>query len=807
MKGERIAITGVGMVTALGRDAPTTFRRLLAGSRGFGRVTLFDVSEQRCQIAAEVSGFDVAEVAPPDWSRSDALALLAAREALESARVRPGQPFALSVGTTAAGLYEADQVLLRGGADRLEGYGREIVRRPLSQVAERLGSAFGRVERRATVCSACSSGALAIVQAAAWLELGAARLVLAGGVDSLSLLTFTGFGVLGATDVEPCRPFDVDRAGLTLGEGAGFLVLERESDAGARGARVIAWLTGWAVGAEAHHITQPEPTGATACRLFLAAMQRAGLGPDGVDYVNAHGTGTPPNDAMEALALRTVLGDHADRVWVSSSKGQIGHTLGAAGAIEAGVSALGLAEGRVPPTGGLVHPDPALPLRHVLGQSVAAELRAVLTSSFGFGGTGVVLALEHSEAEARPRAEREPRRVVVTGVATWGEGGEARPPPTEALQGLDPNRSRRFDLFAALVTAGAEHALGDAAIDHPGAVGMVMGVSHGNVGRSVQFLGRAVTRGSRLASPAEFPHLLPSMAAGNASVYLGLTGPVLVVSDPDATSESALHTAVSLLGAGIADSLLTGSVAIGDPVVARAVAALGHGSEEDWNGHAAAWLLLESAPNAAARRAPRYAELVAAVELDDGRASVEEPRAPELAQTQIDRFIAAHAIMTALVGLPGIYFHSLFGSRNWIEGARKSGANRAINRQKLELTELDRELNNQYSLRARVFSGLIDLIQKRSSQPAFDPYGSQQVLQCGEEVFGLLRADRGEKRFIVCLHSVVAEPIQTTIDPMRISPFRRSEWIDLFDRSFKRDLSQPVYFAPYQVRWLTPGVK
>jgi sucrose phosphorylase len=187
--------------------------------------------------------------------------------------------------------------------------------------------------------------------------------------------------------------------------------------------------------------------------------------------------------------------------------------------------------------------------------------------------------------------------------------------------------------------------------------------------------------------------------------------------------------------------------------------------------------------------------------------ALSDPRAPELAQTQIDRFIAAHAIMTALVGLPGIYFHSLFGSRNWIEGARKSGANRAINRQKLELAELDRELNNQYSLRARVFSGLIDLIQKRSSQPAFDPYGSQQVLQCSEEVFGLLRADRGEKRFIVCLHSVVAEPVQTTIDPMRISPFRRSEWIDLFDRSFKRDLSQPVYFAPYQVRWLTPGVK
>jgi 3-oxoacyl-[acyl-carrier-protein] synthase II len=657
--GQRIAITGVGLVTALGRDAPTTFRRLVDGTRGFRPVTLFDVSQQRCQIAAEVSYFDVADVAPPGaantWSRSDALALLAAREALQSAHVEPGRPFALAVGTTSAGLYEADLVLLRGGPDRLQGYGREIVARPLAKVAERLASVFGNVQRRATLCSACSSGALAIVQAAAWLELGAARLVLAGGVDSLSLLTFTGFGVLGAMAVEPCRPFDLDRAGLTLGEGAGFLVLERESEARARQARVIAWLTGWAVGAEAHHITQPEPSGTTACRLLTQAMRRAGIGPDGVDYVNAHGTGTPPNDAMEALALRTSLGDHADRVWVSSNKGQIGHTLGAAGAIEAGVSALALAEARVPPTGGLVNPDPALPLRHVLRQSVTAELRAVLTSSFGFGGTGVVLALEHPQAEDRPRAKRDPCRVVVTGVATWGDRGplvgdssvewleqhgdapvlaEPGPSPGEALQALDPNRSRRFDLFAALATAGAEHALGDANAD-PGTVGMVMGVSHGHVERSVHFLGRAVERGLRLASPAEFPYLLPSMAAGNASVYLGLRGPVLVVSDPDATSESALHAAISLLQVGIADALLSGGVAIGDPVVARAIASLGSGSEQDWNGHAAAWVLLEAASSAAARHALCHAQVIAAVTVDhgaDGNAPVEEPRDREQAR-------------------------------------------------------------------------------------------------------------------------------------------------------------------------------
>ena len=184
--------------------------------------------------------------------------------------------------------------------------------------------------------------------------------------------------------------------------------------------------------------------------------------------------------------------------------------------------------------------------------------------------------------------------------------------------------------------------------------------------------------------------------------------------------------------------------------------------------------------------------------------ALSDPHAPELAQTQIDRFISAHAIMLALVGLPGIYFHSLFGSRSWIEGVHKSGANRAINRQKLDLVELERDLNDPFSLRARIFSGMMDLIQKRSKLPALDPYGSQQVLQCGDTIFGVLRADRDEKRFVVCLHSVAPEPVRAMIDPMRISPFRRTQWKDVFDQSFRKDLSQPVYFAPYQVRWLIP---
>ncbi|MEB2324431.1 MAG: beta-ketoacyl-[acyl-carrier-protein] synthase family protein, partial [Sorangiineae bacterium] len=593
----RIAVTGVGAVSALGIGARSSFARLVAGERGFGPVTLFDVADQRSQLAAEVRGLRVDEVAPAGeaarWSRSDRMAVLAAKDALESAGLAGG-PLSLALGATTGGMFEAEAAL----AASVEGASSEslaaaLVAYPISATAEHLAATIEGVERSVTICSACSSGAVAIVEAAAWLESGRAERALAGGVDSLCRLTFTGFGALGALDPRPCRPFDQARAGLGLGEGAAFLVLESERAARARGARVLAWLSGWAVAAEAHHITHPDPSAVRAIELIRAALAGGGLSPRDIDYVNAHGTATPQNDAMEARALAGVFGDELTRVRVSSSKGQIGHTLGAAGALEAAFTVLALEQGVAPPTGGLESPDPSLPLRHVLGEGERAELRAALSSSFGFGGTGAVLAFERAAAAPRPRPERAARsRLVVTGVATLGPAGALagasntayadpsaarEPAPLALLERLDPARSRRFDHVTASVCVGVEAALAAAALS-PARVGLVSGTAFGNVERSAAFLRRALERGARAASPAEFPHLVPSAPAGNASIYLGLTGPVVTVSALETSAEAAFALAADWLDLGLAPAMVAGGADPGDPVVARALGSPGPGA-------------------------------------------------------------------------------------------------------------------------------------------------------------------------------------------------------------------------------------
>lgn len=630
-RAERIAVTGVGVVSALGPDADTSFSRLIAGERGFGPVTLFDVSGQRSGIAAEIRGLRTEDVAPAGkadaWSRSDAMAVVAARDALAHAGIA-GAPLSVAIGATTGGMFEAEGVLvdLRDHVAP-DASARRLLSYPLSTTAERIAEALGPVERAVTVCSACSSSTNAIVQGAAWIAGGRAERVLAGGTDGLCRLTYTGFGSLAAVDPEPCRPFDVSRAGLGLGEGAAFLVLEPERVARARGATILGWLSGWSIAAEAHHVTHPDPSGATPARLMREALARAGLEPADIDYVNAHGTGTIQNDAMEARALAAALGGELERVRVSSSKGQVGHTLGAAGALEAAFSVLALDRGVAPPTGGLETPDPELKLRHVIGRGERAGLRAALSSSFGFGGTGSVLAFERADMPDRRPSRSQRTTLLVTGIASFGPAGvlsgadnavygEA---PTfdevsaEPLALLEPARSRRFDRAAAMVAAGAHAALGDAALA-PEGVGLVAGTAYGNVQRSVQFLRRIAERGARMASPADFPHLVPSAPSGNASIYLGLTGPVVSISDLDLSAEASLALAADWLDLGLAPAMLAGSAEPRDPIVERVLGPLCVGERSVPRGEGSAWLVLEPEANARARGARALARIVQRVE-------------------------------------------------------------------------------------------------------------------------------------------------------------------------------------------------
>ncbi|HKO47465.1 MAG TPA: beta-ketoacyl-[acyl-carrier-protein] synthase family protein [Polyangiaceae bacterium] len=610
---ERIAVTGLGLVTSLGFGREQSFSRLCAGERGISEVSLFDPSGLKSRIAAEVRGLDVRAIAPhgeaDDWSRSDALSFVAAREALAQAGHIEGSPLGLALGGTTGGMYETERALAAILPGRVAPHdARRLLDFPLAVSVERVARALGNVAPLATVCSACSSGAVAIALGASWLLSGRASRVLAGGVDGLCQLTFTGFSALGAVDPEPSRPFDAGRAGLTLGEGAGCLVLELESSARARGVPIIAFLSGWAVASEAHHVTHPEPTGTRAARVLSDAMAVAGLATGEVDYVNAHGTGTVQNDAMEARALERVFGADVGRVWVSSSKAQIGHTLGAAGAIEAAITALSVNRGLLPPTAGLERPE-APALRHVRAPNQSAQLRAALSSSFGFGGACAVLAFEAPSAEPRSLSRKLTAEVVISGAASYGPAGVLRghdsrrylaePAPSgaqlpEPLGLLDPERSRRFSRASAIVIATAESALRDAQHD-PTETGFVVGSAFGDVERSVRFLQKVLGQGPKFASPAEFPQLIASTGSGNASIYLGLTGPCLSVSEFGTSGESAVSVAISLLELGLATALLAGAAEARDTIVD---AVLGEdGSRSEGGG----FVVLEELPAALAR--------------------------------------------------------------------------------------------------------------------------------------------------------------------------------------------------------------
>lgn len=560
----RIAVTGVGIVSALGASASLTFERLCAGESGISELTLFDTTGLPARLAGEVRGLEV----PAGSERADTLALLAAREALARAELDiAGGRLGLVLGSTAAGMFETEAELLRAtatGHAAVFPRARRLVTHTLSTTEQNLARELGGMAQSTTLCSACSSGALALIVAAHWISSGRADAVLAGGVDPLCRMTFAGFNALGVLDVEACRPFDVSRRGLTLGEGAGFLLLESEERVKRRAAKPLAWFSGWAAGAEAHHVTHPEPDGARAAELIQRALRVAARSPNEVQYVNLHGTGTPANDAMEARALVRAFGDSLSRVAVSSSKGQLGHTLGAAGAIEAAICVLALTEGRVPPTRGLERAE-SPELAHVRGQGVSLPLEAVLSNSFGFGGMDTVLVFEAAAAPARTQTRIEHDLCVSAAVpyAALGAG--------DAREALDAQRSRRFDQATAAAARLGEMALANAALA-PGGVGVVLGGAYGPVERSLTFLDRILTRGLKYAAPAEFPHLVHSAATGNVSIYLGARGPAVAVSGLGLSGEAAFDVACSLVELGTSSAVIASAVELTDAVVGEILA-------------------------------------------------------------------------------------------------------------------------------------------------------------------------------------------------------------------------------------------
>ena len=395
-------ITGVGLVTALGSDRETTWRRLVAGESGIGPLTLFDPTGYRTRIAAQV---DLTSLGLPGSrfpsirhaSRASLFALAAAAEALGDAGLplaAEARPWALVLGGGAAGLFEAEAFVarrLRGGP-LVRGLG-EFVEVPQDSTTDRIAHAFEITGPRITVTTACSSSTIAVGLAAEMVRAGETPVALAGGADALCRLTYAGFNSLHAVDEEPAKPYDRRRKGLSLGEGAAVLVVEDEAHARARGATPYARVLGYGVTNDAFHMTQPEPSGAAWERTVRVALADAGVAETDVDYVNGHGTATEQNDSAECAAYRRVFGARLAEVPVSSVKGALGHCLCAAGGIEAAVTTMAIARAVVPPTSGFAEPDPECPVDPVPGTGKTLRIRVALSSSFAFGGNSAVLVL------------------------------------------------------------------------------------------------------------------------------------------------------------------------------------------------------------------------------------------------------------------------------------------------------------------------------------------------------------------------------------------------------------------------------
>jgi 3-oxoacyl-[acyl-carrier-protein] synthase II len=407
-----VLITGIGLVTPLGLDAPSTWRALLAGTSGVDTIHGFDASGFAVRIGAEVKGFDPSAIEPrlrKYAARQHAFALVAAEEALRDAGVAPTAVTAARWGcVVGAGMMGvefgelaafqrqcAPEGTLR--AERLADAGADPVAFARCQVNAGVGllvQRFGIRGRASALHTACASGGQAVGAALRSIRHGEADRVLAGGFDSmLNPVGLSGFCLLGALSTDnhapgtASRPFDRTRNGFVLGEGAGFLVLESAAAARARGARVYAELAGEGNALSSYRITDSHPSGHGPIQAMRAALADAGEPPPAVDYVNAHGTSTAMNDRSECAAVHTVFGAHASRLAVSSTKSLTGHLIAAAGAVEAAFCALALRDGVAPVNANLVQRDPACDLPFVTSAPLRRSLRVALSNSFGFGGS------------------------------------------------------------------------------------------------------------------------------------------------------------------------------------------------------------------------------------------------------------------------------------------------------------------------------------------------------------------------------------------------------------------------------------
>ena len=410
----RVVITGIGLVSSLGIGTTATWQALLAGTSGVTRVTKFDITGYAAQIAAEVKGFDPLNfVEKKDVKKMDVFiqyALAASQFAMDDPglRITPenAPDVGVFIGSGIGGFQTIERehsALLAGGPRKISPFfiPSAIINLASGQVSIR----FGAKGPNLASCTACSASAHSIGDSFEIIRRGDADVMITGGSEAaITPMSLGGFAALRALSTrndapdKASRPFDKDRDGFVIGEGAGTLILEELGHAIRRDARIYAEIVGYGMSGDAYHITAPSEDGDGGVRVMRMAVRKAGIRPDQVDYINAHGTSTPYNDKLETLAIKTLFGDHARKVAISSTKSMTGHLLGGAGGLEAGISALAVHEQIAPPTINLENPDPECDLDYVPCKSRPMPITYALSNSFGFGGTNAALLFKKYDA-------------------------------------------------------------------------------------------------------------------------------------------------------------------------------------------------------------------------------------------------------------------------------------------------------------------------------------------------------------------------------------------------------------------------
>lgn len=410
LERKRVVVTGLGAITPIGNTLHDYWGGLLQGQSGIGPITLFDASRHACRIAGEVKGFD-----PQDYmDRKDAkrmdrfaqFAVAASKQAIADAQFEITDQNATQVGViigTGIGglkvLEEQEEVYLTRGPDRCSPF---MIPMMIANMAAGL-TAIHTGAKGPNTCpvTACAAGSNAIGDAFRFIQRGYAQAMICGGTEAavtpLSVAGFASARALSTRNDDPARasrPFDRDRDGFVLGEGTGVLLLEELESARARGARIYAEIVGYGITCDAYHMTAPAPGGEGAVRAIELCLKDAGLQPDQISYINAHGTSTGANDPTETAAIKKALGNNAYQVAVSSTKSMTGHLLGGSGGIEAVATVMAVAQDQIPPTINLDNPDPDCDLDYVPHQSRAHEVKVALSNSFGFGGHNVTLAFQ-----------------------------------------------------------------------------------------------------------------------------------------------------------------------------------------------------------------------------------------------------------------------------------------------------------------------------------------------------------------------------------------------------------------------------